>query len=90
MISTTLLINTLFGIAFMFAAAVALYVVFRIGMSLFKKAKEAGVTISDGIQPSEAAIMKKLLAEELNEVAEIDVLKKMKRAVERAQSQGKL
>jgi archaellin len=89
MITTAFLVNTLFGIAFLFAAAVALYVVFRIGMSVLRKAKDAGVTIGDGIQSSEIAIMQKLLKEELSEVAEIEALRKMKKAVEKAIAQGK-
>lgn len=90
MITTAVLVQIVFGIAFLFAAAIASYIALRVAVSLFRKAKDSGVTLTDGLQSSEVSVLKKLLKEELDEEAEMESLKKIKRALDRAVSKGKV
>lgn len=66
------------------ALVVALVVGIRIAQSVFKRSKEQGVVVSDGIDSNELRIMAKILQEELEENAELAALQNLARVAQKA------
>ncbi len=72
------------------AAGIALAVVIKIFKAVRTKAVAQGVTINDGVQMAEVALVAKLIQEELRNNADLEALKTLKRVVDKAVASKKL
>ena len=70
--------------ALIVGTGIALGVGIGILKRVMSKAKDQGVKLSDGLQLNEAALIAKLLEDEMKQNAELESLKNLKRVIDKA------